>query len=103
MPEEAAAQPNLLRAVRKTAVTALLAFGLFLPLIGFNTVQNIRNELVLETRWPLLAAIVAILAVLRFLYVFVVAPFMAERAQQMPRTIPLALPGALSSWTMPAV
>ena len=50
MPDEAAARPNLQSALRKTAVTALLAFGLFLPLIGFNTVQNIRNELVLELR-----------------------------------------------------
>src|SRR5215510_5888749 len=99
MPDAAADRPSLPRALRESALTALLAFGLFLPLIGFNTVQNIRNELVLETRWPLLAAIVAILAALRFLYVFVVAPFMAERAQQVPRTIPIALP----SWTMPAV
>ncbi len=37
-------------------LTGLIAFGLFLPLIGFKTVQNIRNELVLETRWPLLLA-----------------------------------------------
>jgi branched-chain amino acid transport system permease protein len=98
MPDAAAARPHLSRALRETAVTALLAFGLFLPLIGFVTVQNISNELVLETRWPLLAVIVAILAALRFLHVFVVAPLMAERALRMPRAMP-----ALPSWTMPAV
>src|SRR5262249_14807725 len=100
MPDEAAAQPNLLRAVRETAVTALLAFGLFLPLIGFNPVQNIRNELVLETRWPLLFSFVAILAGLRFLQLVVVAPMLAERART--RSHP-TLPTTLPSWTMPAV
>jgi branched-chain amino acid transport system permease protein len=99
MPDAAAVRPPLSRALRETAVTALLAFGLFLPLIGFVTVQNISNELVLETRWPLLAVIVAILAALRFLHIFVVAPLMAERALQTPRAMPTALP----SWTMPAV
>jgi len=104
MPDEAAARPNLIRALRETAVTALLAFGLFLPLIGFNTVQNIRNELVLETRWPLLFTFVAILAGLRFLYLVVVAPLMAERARAPSRPAALAtLPTTLPSWTMPAV
>ena len=100
MPDEAAARPNLILALRETAVTALLAFGLFLPLIGFNTVQNIRNELVLETRWPLLFTFVAILAGLRFLYLVVVAPMMAERARTPFR---LGLPARLPAWTMPAV
>jgi len=96
MPDEAAARPNLLRALRETAITALLAFGLFLPLIGFNTVQNIRNELVLETRWPLLFAIVAIIAGLRLLHL-AVAPLVAERAPTPSR------PATLPSWAMPAV
>jgi branched-chain amino acid transport system permease protein len=100
MPDEAAARPNLLRALRKTAVTALLAFGLFLPLIGFNTVQNIRNELVLETRWPLLFAFVAIVAGLRFFHLVVVAPMMAEQARTPFR---LALPATLPAWILPAV
>jgi branched-chain amino acid transport system permease protein len=100
MPDEAAARPNLLRALRETAITALLAFGLFLPLIGFNTVQNIRNELVLETRWPLLIAMVMILAGLRLLHLVVVAPLLAERARAPFRP---ALPMALPRWAMPAV
>jgi branched-chain amino acid transport system permease protein len=100
MPDEAAARPNLIRALRETAITALLAFGLFLPLIGFNTVQNIRNELVLETRWPLLFAFVAILAGLRFLHLVVVAPMLAERARNRTHA---TLPTTLPSWTMPVV
>src|SRR5947209_2519722 len=100
MPDEAATRLNLMRALRQTAVTALLAFGLFLPLIGFNTVQNIRNELVLETRWPLLFAIVAIVAGLRLLHL-AVAPLVAERTQTASR--PATLPTTLPSWAMPAV
>ena len=51
---------DVARALRDAGFTALLAFGLFLPLIGFQTVTNIRNDLILTTRWPLLFAIVAV-------------------------------------------
>src|SRR6059036_2187342 len=96
-----ASRVDILRALRAAALAGLLAFGLFLPLIGFNTVQNIRNELVLETRWPLLLAIVAIIAGVRFLYLVVVAPLMAERARASSR--PALLPTTLPTWAMPAV
>src|SRR5207344_2709158 len=56
------------RALRDAGVTALLAFGLFLPLIGFQTVTNVRNDLILTTRWPLLFAIVAIVGLGRLAY-----------------------------------
>src|SRR5712691_7710745 len=59
---------DVVRALREAGWTGLIAFGLFLPLIGFNTVQNIHNELVLETRWPLLAVLVAIVAVGRLVW-----------------------------------
>ena len=63
--QPAAAPVDIARALRLTAWTALIAFVLLLPLIGFNTVQNIHNELVLETRWPLLGTMVAIVAAIR--------------------------------------
>jgi branched-chain amino acid transport system permease protein len=75
-----ASRVDVVRALRQAAITALIAFGLLLPLIGFNTVQNIRNELILETRWPLLAALVAIIAGGRFLYAVLIAPWLARRA-----------------------
>jgi branched-chain amino acid transport system permease protein len=78
----AAVRVNLARALREGALAGLVAFGLFLPLIGFKTVQNIRNELVLETRWPLLAAMVAIIAGGRFIYSLLIAPWLAERAMR---------------------
>jgi branched-chain amino acid transport system permease protein len=69
MAEEAAtSRVDVVDALRQAGWAGLIAFGLFLPLIGFNTVQNIHNELVLETRWPLLAALVAVVAVGRLLW-----------------------------------
>src|SRR5882672_12345036 len=76
------AGPDLAGALRAAALAGLIAFGLFLPLIGFNTVQNIRNELVLETRWPLLAALVAIIAGGRFLQALLLAPWLERRAMR---------------------
>jgi branched-chain amino acid transport system permease protein len=68
------------RALREAALAGLLAFGLFLPLIGFNTVTNMRNELELDTRWPLLFTFVALVAGGRLAYALVVAPWRARRA-----------------------
>jgi branched-chain amino acid transport system permease protein len=69
-------------ALRDAAFTGLVAFGLFLPLIGFQTVTNIRDELVLATRWPLLFAFVAITAAGRFGYSVALAPWLAARARR---------------------
>ena len=79
MPSEAPDRLGVGRAFREAATSALLAFGLLLPLIGFNTVQNIHNELILETRWPLLAILVAIIAAGRFAYSLVIAPWLDRR------------------------
>ncbi len=75
-----ASRVDIVHALRETAITALIAFGLLLPLIGFNTVQNIHNELVLETRWPLLVAMVAIIAGGRFVHAILLAPWLARHA-----------------------
>src|SRR2546421_2023823 len=103
MPDEAAARPNLLRALRETAVTALLAFGLFLPLIGFNTVQDIRNDLVLETRWPLLATIVALVAGGSLLHSLVIAPAFARYARRPPSMLATRLRAFPKRFGTPAV
>jgi branched-chain amino acid transport system permease protein len=65
-------------ALRDAAITTLLTFGLFLPLIGFQTVVNIRNELELTTRWPLLFSLVAIAGICRLLYSFFIVPWLAR-------------------------
>ena len=83
-----ASRVDLVRALREAAITALIAFGMFLPLIGFNTVQNIHNELVLETRWPLLAALVGIITVGRFLHALLIAPWLAAPRHAAAATAP---------------
>ena len=66
--EAPASRPDFVRALRAAAFTALIAFGLFLPLIAFRAVHDIRNELVLETRWPLFASFVAIAFIGRLIW-----------------------------------
>jgi branched-chain amino acid transport system permease protein len=68
------------RALRDAGITALLAFGMFLPLIGFQTVTDVRNDLILTTRWPLLFAVVAIVGLGRLAYSLVIFPRLYQRA-----------------------
>jgi branched-chain amino acid transport system permease protein len=75
MAPEASERLDFARACRDAAIAALVACGLLLPLIGFNTVQNIHNELILETRWPLLSILVAIVAGGRFVHSLLIAPW----------------------------
>jgi branched-chain amino acid transport system permease protein len=96
-----ASRVDIVRALRETAITALLAFGLLLPLIGFDTVQNIHNELVLETRWPLLAALVAVIAGGRFLHALLIGPWLARRAARPKRAELAAGRGRLARWLIP--
>src|SRR5258706_10382923 len=96
---QSASRVDVVRALRQAAITGLIAVGLLLPLIGFNTVQNIRNELILETRWPLLAAIVVIIADGRFLHALLIAPWLARRAlRPRPEHAPRA---RLARWLVP--
>jgi branched-chain amino acid transport system permease protein len=100
-PEASGLASRVVGALRQAAITGLIAFGLLLPLIGFNTVQNIRNELVLETRWPLLAALVAIIAGGRFLHALLIAPWLARRAlRPRPEHAPRA---RFARWLVPFV
>ena len=97
---------DVVGALRDAGFTGLIAFGLFLPLIGFQTVVNGRNELILTTRWPLLFALVAITAAGRFIYSFALAPWLARRAQRPMRAapsanLPLKLRGYLGKWFIP--
>jgi branched-chain amino acid transport system permease protein len=54
--------------------TALISVGLFAPLVGFKTVTNISNELTLETRWPLMFGLVAVVVIGRLFYSLVLEP-----------------------------
>ena len=88
-------------ALRDAAITTLLAFGLFLPLIGFQTVVNIRNELVLDTRWPLLFGIVAAVGVARLAYSFLFAPWMERFKERPVVATPPAWLGLIGQWFTP--
>jgi branched-chain amino acid transport system permease protein len=98
-----AARVDVVRALRDALIVGFIAFCLLLPLVAFRTVQNIRNELVLETRWTLFYALVAIIAVGRFLHALVLAPWLARRALRPPRErAAIAVVAAkLSRWTVP--
>jgi branched-chain amino acid transport system permease protein len=89
------------RAFRAAGITALLAFGLFLPLIGFKTEQNIRNELILTTRLPLLFAIVGIVGFGHLFYSLTLAPWLARRALRPVQTVQPAWRGFVGKWLVP--
>ncbi|HWP14565.1 MAG TPA: high-affinity branched-chain amino acid ABC transporter permease LivM [Xanthobacteraceae bacterium] len=79
-----ALRPNIARAFKDAAITAAISFALLLPLIGFKTVQNMRNELELETRFPLLLTIVAIITAARLFGLLVIEPWRERRALHPP-------------------
>src|SRR3974390_3350699 len=96
-----ASRLDLARACRDATIPALISCGLFLPLIGFNTVLNIHNELILETRWPLFAAFIAIIAGGRFIHSLLIAPWLERRAvAQKPGGNPAWI-SHLTSWIFP--
>jgi branched-chain amino acid transport system permease protein len=78
--QTAAVRVDVARALKDAGLTAVIAFALFLPLIGFKTVQNMRNELVLETRLPLLLTFVAIIVAVKLLISLVITPWRERRA-----------------------
>ena len=86
---ETVANP-MARAVREAIYAGLVALGLFVLFIGLRTDQNIRNELVLIQRWGLLATVVIVTAVGRFLYVAFAIPAI-ERAKAEKASAPAAV------------
>ncbi|RVA71477.1 DUF3382 domain-containing protein, partial [Mesorhizobium sp. M7A.F.Ca.CA.001.11.2.1] len=78
-PERDTVATPMQRALREALYAAAISFGLFVLFIGLKTGQNISNELVLTTRWGLLAAVVIATAVGRFLYVAYGQPFLANQ------------------------
>src|SRR5215210_5535331 len=95
----APAQPriDMLRALKDAGVTALIALGLLLPLVGFQTVQNIRNELTLEMRPRLLLIFILVLAAGRFV-ISLAWPWIERRAA---RRQPIVVRTPLARWIAP--
>src|SRR5476651_1215587 len=92
---------DMARALRDAGFTALLAFGLFLPLIGFQTVTNIRNDLVLTTRWPLLFAIVAVVGAGRLAFSLVFEPWLKQRTLRPVAAAPAGWRAVFAKWFTP--
>jgi branched-chain amino acid transport system permease protein len=88
-------------ALRDTALTALVAFGVFLPLVGFQTITDIRDALILTTRWPLLFALVGSIAAVRFIYAFLVAPRLERGALRVPPRASATAANFLRNWFIP--
>jgi len=92
---------DLASALRGAGLTGLIALGLFLPLIGFQTVTNINDQLVLTTRWPLLAAFVAVAAGGRLVYSLAVEPWLDRSALRPAQAAPPAWRFYLENWGVP--
>src|SRR5262249_34965039 len=101
MAREAVLRLDFMRACRDAAVTAIIAFGLLLPLIGFNTVLNIHNELILETRWPLLGVLIGIIAALRFVHSLLIVPWREWSAMRPRREVEPTWVRRAAGWMIP--
>jgi branched-chain amino acid transport system permease protein len=102
MASQASSEPSkLTQALRDAGLTALLAFGLFLPLIGFKAEQNIRNELILTTRWPLFFAIVGVVGFGRLFYSLTLEPWLRQRAVRPAAAAPPGWRVIAGKWFIP--
>jgi branched-chain amino acid transport system permease protein len=71
---EPAGRPDILAALKEATIAALVAFGLFVLLVGIRTEAGPTGALVFTTRFGAVAAIVAAVFVLRFLRALLVLP-----------------------------
>jgi branched-chain amino acid transport system permease protein len=85
-------------ALKRAGFTALIALGLFLPLIGFQTTPDIHNELVLQTRFPLLLIFIALAVAGSLVMSFIITPW---RARHRRRAEPDRVPSALARFVAP--
>jgi len=95
------ARVDVSAALKSAALTAIISFFLFLPLIGFKTVQNMRNELELETRFPLLLALVALITAAKLLGSLVIEPWRERRAARPASPHKSAAMSAVINWFTP--
>ena len=92
---------SVVLALRDASKTGVISFFVLLPLIGFLTLTNIRNELILTTRWPLLFTWVGIIFFGRFFYSLAVTPWLAQRAMRPVAAAPSAWRAFIGKWFIP--
>jgi branched-chain amino acid transport system permease protein len=83
-------EQSLGRALREAVFAGIVALAMFGPLIGLRTTEDISNQLVLKTRWPLLAFVVALVAGVRFGIVYFVGPRLAARRLRLSAAAPVS-------------
>ncbi|ANT48832.1 high-affinity branched-chain amino acid ABC transporter permease LivM [Mesorhizobium amorphae] len=92
-PERDVVATPVQRAFREAFYAGAIALGLFVLFIGLRTDQNISNELILVQRWGLLAIVVILTAVGRFLYVAFGQPALERAKAQKAEAPAAAAPG----------
>jgi len=92
---------HLFGAMRDAAITGLISLGLFLPLVGFQTITDIRNVLILTTRWPLLLGLVGSITACRCIYLIALAPRLERGALRPPQRTQALLGDLLRNWFIP--
>ncbi|HEX5210243.1 MAG TPA: high-affinity branched-chain amino acid ABC transporter permease LivM [Pseudolabrys sp.] len=85
---------SLTGALRDSGITALLSFGLLLPLVGFQTVTDFQNNLIVISRTRLLFGLVVFVAIGRLAFSLTLSPYLVQRRQR-----PVAAPSAAREWT----
>ena len=99
----AAPRVDIAAALKNAAVTALVSFFLFLPLVGFKTVQNMRNELELETRLPLLLSMVALITAAQLFGALVIHPWRERRKARPTAATRFAFASRVSGYLTPFI
>lgn len=84
MAEKLQPRIDVLRGLRDALLAGLVTFGVLLPLIGLQTTVNIRNELILQKRPYLLAAMVLGVIIISLIVSFVIRPLAQRRAAAKP-------------------
>ncbi len=79
---------NLQKSLLEALFTGIIACGLFVLLVGFQSDQNIRNELILKTRWPLFWTLVLLAAAGRFIMSYYIRPNQAANKLNKPPAKP---------------
>jgi branched-chain amino acid transport system permease protein len=80
----AVAERNLGKSIGEAIFTGVIACGLFVLLVGFQSDQNIRNELILKQRWPLFWGLVLVAAAGRFIMSYYIRPNQAANKLNKP-------------------
>ncbi|PTM52327.1 general L-amino acid ABC transporter membrane protein [Phreatobacter oligotrophus] len=94
-----AAPSAVARAMKDALFAALVAAGVFGPLLAFKTTQDMQNRLIVEPRWDLLAIVVLIVWAGRFLLSFW---SYTRSSEPRPARVAITLPAVVSRGLPPA-